>query len=58
MKVASQVAEHLRPMLFHEIASAAETGWDFSSRWMKDDNSLTSLQTSYIIPGMKEANNG
>jgi len=50
IKTASEVPPNLRPMLFHEIASTAETGWDFSTRWMKDKNNLSSLQTSTIIP--------
>jgi alpha,alpha-trehalase len=36
--------------LYHDIASAAESGWDFSSRWMADGHSLSSLRTSSILP--------
>ncbi len=36
--------------LFRDIASAAESGWDFSSRWMADGRSLASLQTTRVIP--------
>ncbi|KAL0904258.1 hypothetical protein M5K25_026343 [Dendrobium thyrsiflorum] len=33
-----------------QIASGAETGWDFSSRWMSNSSDLTTLLTTSIIP--------
>ncbi len=36
--------------LYREIRSSAESGWDFSSRWMADEASLASLQTTSIAP--------
>ncbi|XP_066389780.1 probable trehalase [Miscanthus floridulus] len=36
--------------LYSEIASAAESGWDFSSRWMRNSSDMTTLATTYIIP--------
>ncbi|TKV95334.1 hypothetical protein SEVIR_9G356700v4 [Setaria viridis] len=36
--------------LYREIASTAESGWDFSSRWMRNSTDMTTLATSYIIP--------
>jgi alpha,alpha-trehalase len=40
--------------LYQEIASATESGWDFSSRWMSQSGfhagTLQSLRTSHIIP--------
>uniref|UniRef100_A0A0D9XLM9 Trehalase n=1 Tax=Leersia perrieri TaxID=77586 RepID=A0A0D9XLM9_9ORYZ len=35
---------------YHQVASTAESGWDFSSRWMRDSTDMTTLTTSYIIP--------
>ncbi|KAF3339889.1 putative trehalase [Carex littledalei] len=35
---------------YHEIASAAESGWDFSSRWMRNSSDLTTTATTSIIP--------
>nr|CAD1835474.1 unnamed protein product [Ananas comosus var. bracteatus] len=36
---------------YHEIASGAESGWDFSSRWMRLNSSdLTTIATTSIIP--------
>lgn len=37
-------------LVFQDLRSAAESGWDFSSRWLKDGRTLASIQTSVIIP--------
>ncbi|XP_073285554.1 trehalase-like isoform X1 [Primulina huaijiensis] len=39
-----------RTQLYRELASAAESGWDFSSRWMRNGFDLTTLATTSIIP--------
>ena len=39
-----------RERLFRDICSAAESGWDFSSRWMDERNSLASLRTTRVLP--------
>ena len=36
--------------LYRDIRSACESGWDFSSRWLADQNSLASIQASQIVP--------
>ncbi|KAL3081602.1 hypothetical protein niasHT_034260 [Heterodera trifolii] len=43
--------------IWHEIASASESGWDFSSRWIRKDESdkenpwkLKNLMTTKIVP--------
>lgn len=36
--------------LYRELRSTAESGWDFSSRWMADSRSLNALQTTAIAP--------
>ncbi len=36
--------------LYRDVRSAAESGWDFSSRWMADPRSLASLRTTDIVP--------
>ncbi|KAL8150297.1 hypothetical protein V2J09_020105 [Rumex salicifolius] len=35
---------------YREVASAAESGWDFSSRWMRDPSDFTTVTTTSIIP--------
>jgi alpha,alpha-trehalase len=36
--------------LFTNIAAAAESGWDFSSRWFRDGRTLQTIDTTAIIP--------
>ncbi|VDM96954.1 unnamed protein product [Thelazia callipaeda] len=49
-----ETAENVLPSqkrsLWRDIASAAESGWDFSSRWFADRKSLETTETSSIAP--------
>ncbi|KAF5180052.1 Trehalase [Thalictrum thalictroides] len=36
--------------LYRELASTAESGWDFSTRWMRNHTDLTTLSTTSIVP--------
>eukprot|EP00051_Salpingoeca_urceolata_P019950 m.295016 g.295016 ORF g.295016 m.295016 type:complete len:659 (-) comp19510_c0_seq5:122-2098(-) len=36
--------------VYQELASGAETGWDFSSRWLLDVDVLGSIRTSRLAP--------
>jgi alpha,alpha-trehalase len=36
--------------LYRDIRSAAESGWDFSSRWFRDGKSLATIHTTDITP--------
>jgi len=36
--------------LFHDIRAAAESGWDFSSRWFADGRTLAAIDTTKIVP--------
>ncbi|KAJ1274404.1 hypothetical protein BS78_05G059100 [Paspalum vaginatum] len=46
-KVNSRAAKE---KLYQEIASTAESGWDFSSRWMRNSTDMTTLATTCILP--------
>lgn len=35
---------------FRNIRAAAESGWDFSTRWMDTTGKLSSIQTTWIVP--------
>lgn len=35
---------------YRNIRSACESGWDFSSRWLKDGYSLKTIETTNILP--------
>jgi alpha,alpha-trehalase len=36
--------------VYRDIRSAAESGWDFSSRWLADGRRLETIETSAILP--------
>ncbi|MFZ6001435.1 MAG: alpha,alpha-trehalase TreF [Bacteroidota bacterium] len=36
--------------LFRHLRAAAESGWDFSSRWFKDPRDFSSIHTTDIVP--------
>ncbi len=36
--------------LYKDLRSAAESGWDFSSRWFADGKSLATIHTTDIVP--------
>ncbi|CAI0408822.1 unnamed protein product [Linum tenue] len=35
---------------YREVASTAESGWDFSTRWMRNTSDFTTLSTTSILP--------
>ena len=39
-----------RPGLYRRLRASAESGWDFSSRWMRDTTDLRSLETTDLVP--------
>ncbi|MGD8749329.1 MAG: alpha,alpha-trehalase TreF [Balneolaceae bacterium] len=41
----TQSREHYR-----DIRAAAESGWDFSSRWFRDDKRMSTIHTTDILP--------
>jgi alpha,alpha-trehalase len=36
--------------LYRHIRAAAESGWDFSSRWFRDGRTLATIHTTEIVP--------
>lgn len=36
--------------LYRNLRAAAESGWDFSSRWFRDGKTLASIRTTELIP--------
>lgn len=39
-----------KEIIYNHLRTAAESGWDFSSRWLADANDLSSIEASDIIP--------
>jgi alpha,alpha-trehalase len=38
------------PQLYRDLRAAAESGWDFGSRWFADGSTLATINTTEIIP--------
>ena len=49
-ELAQRLPEAQREGLYRNIRAAAESGWDFSSRWMRDPSDLRTLETTDLIP--------
>uniref|UniRef100_A0A1I7V9C6 Trehalase n=2 Tax=Loa loa TaxID=7209 RepID=A0A1I7V9C6_LOALO len=47
---AESVPEIKRRQIWTDINSAAESGWDFSSRWLSNSKTMDSIETSNIVP--------
>ncbi len=47
-----ELAEHAydKKAVYRHIRAAAESGWDFSSRWFKNENDFSSIHTTDIVP--------
>ena len=44
------VPEGRRDAFYRNARATAESGWDFSSRWMRDPSDLRTLETTELIP--------
>ncbi|MBU2977767.1 alpha,alpha-trehalase TreF [Alteromonas sp. C1M14] len=49
-EAASHVAPEQRASVYRHIRAACESGWDFSSRWFKDPQDITSIRTTDVVP--------
>ena len=45
-----EIKHHLEKELYRNIAAAAESGWDFSSRWFPPGGNLSQVRTCSILP--------
>uniref|UniRef100_A0A1I7VWU9 Trehalase n=1 Tax=Loa loa TaxID=7209 RepID=A0A1I7VWU9_LOALO len=50
VEAAVKVKQEDRQKFFQDLASAAESGWDFSSRWFKDRQTMQSIETTNVVP--------
>ncbi|MBL7978607.1 MAG: alpha,alpha-trehalase TreF [Bacteroidetes Order II. Incertae sedis bacterium] len=48
--LAQRIPQRIPSQVYRDIRAAAESGWDFSSRWLRDGKSLASIHTTEIIP--------
>ena len=50
VEIGQTVPESLRADFYRNARATAESGWDFSSRWMRDPKDLRTLETIELIP--------
>jgi alpha,alpha-trehalase len=48
--LAQALPEGRREAFYRNVRATAESGWDFSSRWMRDPPDLGSLETTDLVP--------
>ena len=48
--LAQALPDSARPTFYRNARAAAESGWDFSSRWMRDPRDLRTLETTELVP--------
>ena len=46
----ARTASRPASVVYRNLRAAAESGWDFSSRWMDDADDLSSIRTTEIVP--------
>jgi len=49
-ELAQRIPEEERAAFYRNVRASAESGWDFSSRWMQDPKDLLTLETTELIP--------
>lgn len=50
VELAEHITDRLPEDVYRHVRAAAESGWDFSSRWFKDGENMTTIHTTDIIP--------
>lgn len=46
----ARASQRPAPQLFRDIRAAAESGWDFGSRWFADGHTRATMDTTEIVP--------
>jgi len=50
VKTAEMALERRAGQVYLDVRAAAESGWDFSSRWFGESNTLASIRTTDLVP--------
>ena len=50
VEIGMTLPDSLRASFYRNVRASAESGWDFSSRWMRDPKDLRTLETTDLIP--------
>ena len=49
-EMAQTLPDSARAGFYRNVRAAAESGWDFSSRWMRNPSDLKTIETTEIVP--------
>jgi len=49
-KTAAQAPDRPQAQVWRDLRAGAESGWDFSSRWLGDGKTLATIRTTSIVP--------
>jgi len=49
-ELAGDLSEGQREAFYRNVRATAESGWDFSSRWLRDPGDLRTLETTELMP--------
>lgn len=47
---AHEAEDRIPSQVYLDLRAAAESGWDFSSRWLKDGKTLSTIHTTDLVP--------
>ena len=50
VEIGMTLPDSVRPLFYRNARATAESGWDFSSRWMRDTTDLRTLETTDLLP--------
>jgi alpha,alpha-trehalase len=50
VQTAARASDRSLNQVYRDLRAAAESGWDFSSRWLGDNQTLATIRTTSIIP--------
>jgi len=50
VEIGMTLPDSLRASFYRNVRASAESGWDFSSRWMRDPKDLRTLETIDLLP--------
>ena len=50
VSTAEQVPQRPKQEVWRDLRAGAESGWDFSSRWLDDGQNLTTIRTTSMVP--------
>lgn len=50
VEAAHEAKNRIASQVYRDLRAGAESGWDFSSRWFKDDKDISTIHTTDMVP--------